>query len=106
MYRDLKLDNIVVRERVGCRPTYELADLGESKFAPAGAAVRHTAAVGALLYMAPEMWPVSAAALAVYFVGSIDVVPVCTLCAVLVRVCMHGQVGSYHSVYMRHDYGH
>jgi hypothetical protein len=61
MCRDLKLDNIVVRERVGCRPTYELADLGESKFAPAGAAVQHTAGVGALLYLAPEMRPVSAA---------------------------------------------
>ncbi len=60
--RDLKLDNVVVRERVGCRPTYELADLGESKFVPAEAAARHTVGVGATLYMAPEMRPVSGGA--------------------------------------------
>ena len=52
----------MVRERVGCRPTYELADLGESKFVPAEAAARHTVGVGATLYMAPEMRPVSGGA--------------------------------------------
>jgi hypothetical protein len=92
MCRDLKLDNIVVRERVGCRPTYELADLGESKFAPAGAAVRHTAAVGALLYMAPEMRPVSVvvrqALLCLYAI-------LCRYCA-CVYFCVHDKVVSYH----------
>ncbi len=60
--RDLHLANVVVRERVGCRPTYELADLGESKFVSAEAAARHTVGVGATLYMAPEMRPVSGGA--------------------------------------------
>ncbi len=44
-----------MRERVGCRPTYELGDLGESKLVPQHMAARNTTGVGALFYMAPEM---------------------------------------------------
>ncbi len=55
VHRDLHPGNIFVRERVGCRPTYELGDLGESKLVPQHMAARNTTGVGALFYMAPEM---------------------------------------------------
>ncbi len=53
--RDLKPDNVFVRLRLGSRPSYELGDVGMSKFVLRDSGDPLNSVQGNTFYMAPEM---------------------------------------------------